>query len=97
MHPFKRKRSLGPGPRRHPPVRQTGDWTCTRGKDTKKHYVQVCTNTETGTRRTVKLKKKYKKSYNKTYRAWAAKKRGSVRSAPLLSYRCRRTKRTRCK
>lgn len=96
-HPHKRRRSLGPGPRKHPPVRQTGDWTCTRAKPTGKHYVQVCTNIETGSKRTVKLKKGYKKKYNKAYRAWAARKRAPSRSAPLPSYQCRRTKRTRCK
>jgi len=96
MHPFKRKRRLGPGPRKRPPFTETKDWVCTRGTNTPKHYVQRCVNQETGEKRTIKLKRKYKKAYNVTYRRWAASK-AEPRATPRAGYRCRRTKRTRCK
>lgn len=96
--PFKRKRSIGPGPRKRPKVNEAKDWACARAKPTKTHYVQVCKwvgGGETKSPRTVKLRKKYKKAYNKVYRAWARNKRLSA--TPVKSYRCRKKPGTKCR
>lgn len=94
--PYKRKRSEGPGPRRRPRVFEQKDWECSKGKNTKTHYVQVCKYVGDGPDRAprrIKLKKKYKKGYNKEYRAWL-KKHGAHRQKPVASYHCRRSRRT---
>lgn len=94
--PFKRKKSIGPGPLKYPKVDQVGVWVCRRAKPTKTHYVQVCKNTETGSKHTSRVKKARKKKYNAIYRRWAAGKRLAARPA-LRSYRCRRTSTTKCR
>lgn len=101
--PYKRKRSLGPGPRRRPRITESKDWECIKGKNTKTHYVQKCvfigddrSGLHTGDRRTVKTKKKTKKKYNKLYKAWAKKHGVSGRKA-VSSYSCRRQRGVTCK
>jgi len=96
--PYKRKRSLGPGPKRHPRVKQTKEWECTARKPTKTAYVQVCRWVGEGTRKsqTFKTSKKSKKKYNRLYRQWLVKK-GIVNKGRTSTYRCRRTKTTKCK
>lgn len=62
-HPFKRSRRRPGGPA-GVSSEETREWTCSW----KKPYVQVCTNTETGRKKTVKVKKAEKLEYNKRYR-----------------------------
>lgn len=95
-HPFKRKRTMGPGPKRHPRVAETGELVCHKGKNTKTHYVQVCKVQGTGTVRTYKLKKSTKKRYNKLYRAWRARQKAAPKGR-RPGYRCRRTARATCR
>ena len=99
--PFKRKRSLGPGPRRRPRVAETKNWECEKRPSTWTHYIQVCRyvgdNAEMrGTKRTVKTSKKTKRVYNKEYRAWLKRHEGKV-NKPQSSYSCRPHAGTRCK
>lgn len=97
--PFKRKRSIGPGPRKRPKVNEAKDWECTRAKPTAKHYVQVCRWVGGGGSRAVKkvkIKKTWKKRYNAQYRAWAARKRTPAKG-PVKTYRCRRKTNVSCR
>ena len=101
--PFKRTVRIGPGPRKRPAIVREGDWECVKGKNTRTHYVQVCTFIgETGRKRgaklTVKTKRARKKRYNKLYRAWAKKHRKALQArGPRAGYRCRRTAVAKCK
>lgn len=96
--PFKRKVTLGPGPRKRPKVMQAKDWECVKVKPTKTHYRQVCKWVGDGDRapKTVRIKKKWKKAYNKVYRTWAKNKRLAARG-PVKTYRCRRRPGTSCR
>lgn len=98
--PFKRTRKIGPGPRKRPAILQSKDWSCTKGKNTKTHYVQTCKWMGEGNRKPVKVKtkKRYKKAYNKLYRKWAAKHRKALTAKGAMpGYRCKKTKIARCK
>ena len=96
-HAFKRKSSLGPGPRKRARISQAKEWECQKAKG--KKYVQICRYVGPGkTRkpRKVVTDKAWKKQYNKTYRAWAKNKR--VGTGPAKSgYRCRSTTVSKCK
>lgn len=100
--PFKRKRSIGPGPKKHPPIHQVKKWVCERVRPTERgakpgYYTQICRLKSTGAVRYVRRKKPAKKRYNKLYRAWAAKHRARLVTKPAIrSYRCRRTRVARC-
>ena len=100
--PFKRKRSIGPGPKKAPPIHQTKAWTCERVRPSEAgakpgFYTQVCRLKATGAVRYVRRKKSKKKAYNKLYRKWAAKHRAKLAARPAIrSYRCRRTRVARC-
>lgn len=100
--PYKFRRSLGPGPKGRPPVRQTRGWVCELVKPSERggrrgYYTQLCVNTETNALRLVRRDKKKKKRYNKVYAAWAASKRAkSSPSRPLPGYKCRPTRVARC-
>lgn len=95
--PFKRKRSIGPDPKRHPKVSQVKEWECAAKKPTSTHYVTVCRWIGEGTRKPTvnKMSKAKKRAYNKLYRPFAAKKRTT--GGKLPSYRCRRTRSASCK
>lgn len=62
-NPFSHASTLGPGPRGRV-RRETNQWDCRK----KGKYVQICTNTETGRKITVRVKKGWKKAYNAEYR-----------------------------
>lgn len=97
-HAFKRKGSIGPGPRKRPRLTQVKEWECHKPKGGKK-YVQICRYVGPGKSRKprkVVTKKSKKKAYNKLYRKWAAGKK--VGTGPRRSgYRCRKTPQTSCK
>lgn len=101
--PFKRKRKIGPGPKKAPPIYQAKRWVCERIKPGERgskpgHYTQLCRNVETGTGQYVRRKKSKKKAYNKLYRKWAAKHRAKLVARPAVrSYRCRPTRVARCR
>ncbi len=100
--PFKRTRKLGPGPKKHPTVWEDKAFICTKGKDSKTHYVQLCkyqgADGATHIHR-IQLSKKWKKKYNKVYHAWAAVKRKAlVARGAKPTYVCRKTPAgTKCK
>jgi hypothetical protein len=94
---FKRRRKIGPGPKKRPPIFEVGKWACERPtKKSSKYYLQLCKNLETGTVRTFKLKKKTKKRYNALYRAWI-KKKGSATGPARPGYKCRKTRISPCR
>ena len=103
--PFKRTGAIGPGPKKRPKLHQEKDWECQKGKNTKTHYVQVCTYVgDNRKRRGKKIKvvrsKKSKRSYNKLWRAWA-KRNGRIQAlqsrGAKTGYRCRKTPASRCR
>jgi hypothetical protein len=99
--PAKRTTKFGPGPRKRK-FQLTDDWRCTKGKNTKTHYVQVCTWMGDGKRKPVKIKtkKSKKKTYNKVYRAFAKRSKriaALTKRGPRRGYKCKRTKLARCK
>lgn len=103
-HSFKRGGKLGPGPKKQTNQR-AADWECRKGKNTKKHYVQVCTyvGDDRGRRgkkiKVVRLKSK-KKAYNKLFRAFAKRNaRLQARSArgARPGYRCKKTPIAKCR
>lgn len=96
--PFKRKKSIGPGPKRQPPVKQTKHFVCERPRHGRKKgfYTQDCVDTKTGIVHVIRRKKSKKKAYNKVYRTWTAKRK-APKSRPLPSYRCRRTRVASCR
>jgi hypothetical protein len=94
--PYKRKRSLGPGPRKRPRVLEMKNWECRKLKATPKYYVQVCRDLETGRTRKIKTKKKWKRKYNKLYRAWS-KRHPIAAKSPQPTYRCRRQPGVQCR
>ena len=102
--PFKRTNKIGPGPKKRPSISQDKNWECQKGKNTAKHYVQVCTYVGSSKKRrgktlTVKTLKSVKKAYNKVYREWAAKNariKALTKRGPKKGYRCRQTKIAKC-
>jgi hypothetical protein len=60
---------------------QTNKWDCTNSGA----YTAVCTNTETGAKKTVNIDPAYKKAYNRTYRQ--AEKSGKTNSVAGLDNR----------
>jgi hypothetical protein len=72
-HPFKRKRKLGPGPRKGR-LTQSREWDCTKTSP----YNQICTH-KSGYKKTVRIDKGYKAAYNAEYRAWRAQQRSKFR------------------
>lgn len=102
--PFKRAVKTGPGPKKQT-NRQEGDWECKKGKNTKKHYVQVCTyvgdnRARRGKKITVKRLKTSKKRYNKLWRKWAARNariKQLQKQGPRRGYRCRKTPAAKCR
>jgi hypothetical protein len=95
--PYKRTRKLGPGPDRSPPKLQARDWECHRGK---RPYEQICVWVGEGKRSntTNRMNRAKKKRYNKRYRAWAKTHRAALRNKGRIgTYRCHKTKQTRCK
>lgn len=66
MSPYKRLGSIGPAVRGDPTKDRVDDWDC----DTKSKYRYVCTNTETGRKKPIKVKTSWKKPYNKEYKKW---------------------------
>lgn len=101
--PFKRKRTIGPGPKKAPPITQTKAWHCERVRPSERgakpgFYTQLCRLAGTNVVRYVRRKKKAKRAYNKLYRKWAAKHRAKLVAKPAIrSYRCRRTRVAWCK
>jgi hypothetical protein len=103
-HSFKRGGKLGPGPKKQTSHR-TADWECKKGKNTKTHYVQLCTfvgddRSRRGKKLKVKTKKTKKKAYNKLFRAFAKRsvrlKAREARGA-RTGYRCRKTPVAKCR
>lgn len=100
--PFKRTTTIGPGPRKRPKIKRTGDWECRKGPKTKTDYVQICRyvgDNKNRSRKPVKVKTpiKDKKAYNKLYRAWL-KRTGKARTGKALpSYKCKKTAVAKCK
>lgn len=98
--PFKRTRTIGPGPKKAPPVKQARDWECQRGP---KKYTQICTYVgDNPAMRGRKVKSKMdptkKRKYNKLYRAWAKENRQALRARGALpNYRCHKTRVTKCR
>lgn len=68
-NPFKRKRRLGPGPRKGR-LTQTREWECTKASA----YRQTCRH-RSGYTKTVRIDPGYKAAYNAEYRVWRAKRR----------------------
>lgn len=97
--PYKRKRSLGPGPKHADKIYETKDWECSKRPKTKKYYVQKCVYVGDGPpkkARLVKRKIRAKKVYNKIYRKWAASRKVGT-GARTSTYHCRKNQRTSCK
>ncbi len=96
-HPFKRKKSEGPGPKKRPRVYQTDNWECTKRPSTKKHYIQKCVWVGKGKRKpvTVKTAKRKKKAYNKLYRKWRAGHPGPQKR--VAGYHCGKRPNVKCK
>jgi hypothetical protein len=77
-NPYKRLRSIGPGPRGREPLPQRTNWECNAVKGAP--YVQMCIwvgpegkGHRKGAKKVVKVAKAYKKAYNKEYNAWRKK------------------------
>ena len=82
--PFKRKRSIGPGPKKAPPIHQTKAWACERVRPSEAgakpgFYTQVCRLKETGAVRYVRRKKSKKKAGKKDKSAKKKKKAASTK------------------
>lgn len=100
--PFKRMRALGPGPKKRPPVKQTRRWVCIKAppkKQKKGYYTQLCRSVDTGRIATIRTDKDEKKKYMKEYRVWRSKSKAPrfSRTARISTYRCRKTRTTKCK
>ena len=66
-NPFKRKSSLGPGPRKGKNTK-TGNWDCTCAD-----YVCTCDGKD-GQETAIVIDKAYKKAYNAEYKKWGPQK-----------------------
>jgi hypothetical protein len=78
-YPFKRKSSIGLGPRKgRNTARKSEPWECSC-----KPYGCTCVSGKGRTKRVrkVKINKSWKKQYNKEYKAWASKKNKSGKKA----------------
>lgn len=74
-NPFKRLRSIGPGPRGREPLRQRQNWECNAIKDAP--YKQMCVwigpegkGHRRGSKKVVVVDPEYKAKYNKQYNKW---------------------------
>jgi hypothetical protein len=103
-HPFKRTGKDGPGPKKHINY-QEREWECQKGKNTRTHYVQICTYVgKNKKRRGKKVKvarsKAKKKAYNKLWRRWA-KKNARIKALQARGakqgYQCRSTRVRKCR
>lgn len=101
--PFKRTKTIGPGPRRRPAIQQAKDWECAARPSTRTHYIHVCTyvgpnRKRRGKKVTIKTSKAAKKAYNKQYRKWRKRNRTQLaKRRALPGYRCHRTKYAKCR
>ena len=90
--PFKRSKTLGPGPKKGGNSR-TGEWECRKLKK----YVQICEWVGPGKRSDKKVvtDPERKKKYNKLYAEWLDKKRKPrFPNKRAASYRCRARRKT---
>lgn len=99
--PFKRAGKIGPGPKRRPAIFEEKHWECRKGKNTRTHYVQVCTWIGPGKRKPLKVKTNKKKhlAYMKNvYRPWAKTHRAKLTArGAKRGYHCRKTPATKCR